>query len=191
MPIEKTLLTSDKMPWMVMLFGFPAGLCLIVAGLFASQVYGTFHALGNGAPDVSYHCSSGYPVVCTEGLRSTEAKQQMVWVVVLLVAMVVLWQTGFRYRHVWVEGDEVRIVWGERLPMTLRRFRVSELSGFEMKKEERFAVTPRVGTSTSRVQRMPDRWRLTASCKGKRANLGSYASEADAQQAVRRITMSV
>ncbi len=173
---------------MVMLFGFPAGMLALFASVMGFGVYETFHALGNGAPDVSYHCSSTYPVVCTEGLRSAEAQQKIVWVLVLLVAAVALWQTGFRYRHVWLNDGVVKVVWGKRLPITLRRYRATDLSAFEIKKEERYAVTPRVGSSTSRVQRMPDRWRLKALFGGRRVNLGSFVSEEEAGQAVQKIT---
>lgn len=183
----KTLLTSDKMPWMVMLFGFPAGIMVLLATVLGFGVYETFQALGNGAPDLGVVCSSSYPPVCVEESRRDRAMESAGVAVLFVLVAGVLWQTGFRYRHVWFEGNEVRVVWGRRLPITLRRYRVADLSKFEIKKEERYAITPRVGTSTSGVQRMPDRWRLTAQHSGRRANLGSYVSDSAATQAVRQM----
>lgn len=189
LPTDRTLLTSDKLPFMVMLFGFPAGILLLVASVLGFGTYETFRALGRGAPDMAITCSTTYPPVCAEESRRDKAIQRA-GIAALLVGLAgMLWQTGFRYRYVWLTDDgDVLVAWGARLPVTLRRYPAAELSAFAATKELRFTVSPIVGTSVTRVGRAPDRWRLIARHRENRANLGSFVTEEEAKRAIELIS---
>lgn len=111
------------------------------------------------------------------------ALQLGILLVVGLVAYIAF-RVGLRNREVVLGLDGfVSIRWGKWLPVTLRRIPVAAFTSFVVKKEARFAVTPR-SNGQYRMQGMPDRWRLTAQANGRLVNLGSYTTEADAQKAV-------
>lgn len=185
MSSDRKLLTSDKMPFMVMVFGFPAGMLFLLALLLGYGSYETFRALGRGAPDMTTVCTSTYPTVCAEESRREGAVTRAAFATAFLVASAALWQTGFRFRYVWLtDKKEIVVAWGARLPVTLRRYRAADLSGLTVIKELRYSLSPNGTSSGHRVNRAPDRWRLTASAGMKRANLGSFPSEAEANLAV-------
>lgn len=103
---------------------------------------------------------------------------------------VVAWaafRVGLRNREVVLcEDRTVRIRWGSRLPFPLRRVDAGALQEFIVKKEERYALNPRANGQYG-VRPMPDRWRVKAKANGRKINLGSYATEAEAQAAVAAI----
>jgi len=189
LPTDRTLLTSEKMPFMVMLFGFPAGMLLLLATLLGWGSYETFRALGRGAPDMAITCSASYPPVCAEESRRDGATRRAGATVLFVAAAGTLWKIGFRFRYVWLtDARDVVVAWGARLPVTLRRFPASELLDLAVTRELRFTASPIAGTSVTRMRRAPDRWRLTAQYGRRRANLGSFASEEEANRAVRMIS---
>jgi hypothetical protein len=183
----KTQLTSDKMPFMVMLFGFPAGVMLIFAVLMGTQIFSTFQALDRGAPETATRCTTSYPTVCTEYNVRQAAVERGGIAVVLAVAATLLWYTGLRHRYVWLEGNTVCITWGKRLPLALHRYATQDIQNIAITKEARFVVMPIAGTSVTRVKKIQDRWRMRATVRGRSVNLGSYVTESAAQNAARAI----
>lgn len=176
------ILTSEPMPWMIFLFGWIAGLLFLFAGL------GTFQAIHYIRTE-PLDCQGGYTdFTCTPVEQDALGYQTLAWVALMVFVAVLVWRIGTRYRVVsLMENGEVHLVWGERFPITLRRFVAKDLSDFVIHKELRFQVMPIVGTSVNRMRRAPDRWRLKAQYQGGKVNLGSYASEAGAQAAVAAI----
>jgi hypothetical protein len=110
----------------------------------------------------------------------------------LVLALVLGWlcvRIGLRERNVSIgSGGDVRVRWGESLPLTLRRVPARELEALEVVAEKRVALTAR-GTSTGfGTLTRPDRFRLSARHRGRRVDLGTYASEAEAAEAKRRVS---
>lgn len=176
-------LTSDKMPFVVMLFGFPSGV-LIVFGLVMSMgVFETFRSLQRGAPETAIRCNNSIPVVCDEYSVRHDAIMRALIAAMLFVIGAALWPIGFRHRHVILDATDVRITWGKMFPLPLHRYAASEIENMRITKEARYAVSPIPGTSINRVARMPDRWRMRATYRNRSINLGSYTNKFEAQRA--------
>lgn len=181
--MKNTLLTSDKLPFMVLFFGFTAGILLIGSTLFIGQLVTTFKSLSRGAPETAIRCEGLYPSVCTEyNVKEESLRRAGIGILLLLIA-VFLWSVGMRYRTVSIKENNVIIGWGEFLPIPYASIPANELTNFTITKELRFTVTPGPGSS-QRVNRVNDRWRLTAMRGNKKINLGSYVSEQAAKDAV-------
>lgn len=112
--------------------------------------------------------------------------QQFAILLVTLVVAFMAFRIGLRDREVVLDGKQVVIRWGARFALPIRRINAAELKEFAVKKEARYAITGRVNAPDS-VRKMPDRWRLKAAANGRRINLGSYTTEADARDAIARI----
>lgn len=90
---------------------------------------------------------------------------------------------GLRRRLVWVhqQTGEVVVTWGNRCALPIHRYSTGSIIRTQINREQRFLVTPIPGGPV-RTSRVPDRWRLLGFVQtGKKANLGSYATEAAAQ----------
>lgn len=178
-------LTSDKMPFVVMLFGFPAGVLLTFAAVVTYLSVENLRALDRGAPETAIECTPTTPVVCTPYAVRERVAERLGTAALLAGAALLLWTTGFRYRWVWLDAKgRVVITWGKFLPVPLRHYPARELSSFAITKELRYTVSPRAG-SAPRVGRAPDRWRLRAKVGKRTVNLGSYVSEQAAEEAQR------
>jgi uncharacterized protein YegP (UPF0339 family) len=113
--------------------------------------------------------------------------KQLSYLISTGVVAFVLFRLGQRNREVVLPGDgTVRIRWGSRFPVQLRRVDAAALQAFVVKKEERYALNAR-GNGQYGVRAMPDRWRVKATANGRTVNLGSYTTEAEAQAAVAAI----
>jgi hypothetical protein len=187
MVMSKQFLTSDKWYFMALLFGSAAGFVLVVTSVRALKTFETFRALDRGAPTVAVRCSPGIPSVCEEYDVTPNLPHVLGTTGGLIAAAALLWMIGFRHRTVWLEGDNVLITWGKRLPIPLRRYPAAKLKDFEIKKELRYAVSRIRGTNVNRVSRAPDRWRLTVHLDNTRMSLGSYLSQQAAQEAQQMI----
>ncbi|MCR4311914.1 MAG: hypothetical protein NUV56_01385 [Candidatus Uhrbacteria bacterium] len=106
---------------------------------------------------------------------------------VLLVALIVAglaFYTGQRNREVVLRDDgTVQVRWGKKVPVTLRCINAAMLKDFAVTKEARFAMNAR-SSGHYGFRNMPDRWRLKATANGRAVNLGSYATEDEARQAI-------
>jgi hypothetical protein len=187
MGMSKRFLTSDKLYFMALLFGFAAGFVLVISSVLALKTFETFQALDRGAPTVAVRCSPGIPPVCEEYDVTPQLFHVLGSTGALVLAVVLLWMIGFRHRAVWLEGDNVLITWGKHAPIPLHRYPRTTLKDFEIKKELRYVVSRIVGTNVNRVSRAPDRWRLTAKVGDHQVNLGSYLSQQAAQEAQQMI----
>lgn len=190
-PRHPRLLTSDKLPFMVLLFGFSAGLVFIIASILVLKTFETWRSLEHGAPQTAVTCSPTIPPECTEyNVRHDAIKRASIGVMLAMGASL-LWMTGMRYRFVLLKDDgNVLIRWGKLLPITLHRYPAAGLTNFTVTKEHRYVVSPIPGTSVQRVRRAPDRWRLTAILNGKKVNLGSYTTEMMTQEARQAIVQA-
>jgi len=112
-----------------------------------------------------------------------------VWLSWLAIASAVAYaafRLGLRNREVVIEGKTLLIQWGSRMPLTLKRIDLSALADFKVTKEKRFAMNAR-SSGHYGYRNMPDRWRLTATVKGRTVDLGSYSTEGEAHRAVTNI----
>lgn len=186
--MEKSqLLVSEKMPWMVMLFGYLSVVPLIALALFGWKSIDAAQGLLSGEDRMQTTCIPLDPPLCTTFEAFPPLLPNVAWTIVSLAAAIACWATAFRYRAVWQDGDgTIRIAWGERaLPITLKRFHGSECRDVTVTLERRFSVSPIVGTSVVRTRRAPDRWRMRGTVGGRIVNLGSYETEARAQEVAR------
>lgn len=121
----------------------------------------------------------GVVIVLVSGVKG-EAILKLLEVGVPGAALIAL---GTRQRNVWVgkSTPEVVVTWGNRCPLPIHRYAAGSISRTEIKREQRFMVTPIPGGPV-RTSRVPDRWRLLGfRATGRKVNLGSYATEAEAQ----------
>lgn len=116
------------------------------------------------------------------------AKQLLILALTIVVSYFAI-KVGLRDREVVLDGKLIKIEWGRRLPVTLKRMSASDLDNFQITKEARFAMNARGGGHYG-YQNMPDRWRLIAQRKGKSINLGSYTTEEDAKLAINKIALA-
>jgi hypothetical protein len=65
--------------------------------------------------------------------------------------------------------------------LPLHRYDARELKNLTVAKEARFTVSPIPNTNITRVRQAPNRWRMRATYRNRSVNLGSYATEQDAQ----------
>jgi hypothetical protein len=175
------------MPFLAFFIGFPAALLAMFGGFFLVSATGQYRSLDRGAPEVALRCNNVFPTTCTEYSVRTEAHQQLATGIALILAGIALWPVGFRERYVSIENETVRITWGERFAIPLRQYQTKDIASLTISLEKRFTVSRVVGTSVNRVQRAPDRWRMRGTYHGKPMNLGSYATQLDAQKAKERI----
>ncbi len=175
------------MPFLVFFIGFPAALMVLFATYIGGEALRTMRSLERGAPSVAIRCTASSPPVCTEYSVADHATARIGIAALLCIAGVALWPIGFRERHVTLDAKTVRITWGERFAMPLHQYDAKEIGDMNIANEKRFSVTPIVGTSVNRMKRMPDRWRLRGTYRGRMINLGSYATKLDAQKAKEHI----
>lgn len=181
------LLVSEKMPWMVMAFGYLSIVPLIGLGMFGWRVIDAVSGIASGTERIQSSCIAVNPPICTSFEVYPLLLPNLIWLGVTLALIIALWMLAFRYRAVWHDADgTIRITWGERtLPIVLRRFRIDQCTNVTVTKEQRFSISPIVGTSVIRTKRAPDRWRVRGEVAKQRVNLGSYESEARAREIVK------
>ena len=129
----------------------------------------------------------------TRLLTSGSAAQAAQAAPLLAAALAISWGcvlVGQRKRVVAIDGGDVVVRWGERLPLTLWRGPAREFEALEVERERRVALTARSGGSTFGTQSRPDRFRLRGLHRGKRIDLGTHATEDDARRAIDRIAAS-
>lgn len=177
------ILTKDPYPFMILAFGMAAGVVLIFTVLAATSAFGTFRALGRGAPDTAIRCDYAVtPPNCVTYDVRANAVSRLLWCIPALAVVVLLWSIGQRKRFVTLRNDTIRITWGRLLPVTVRTVPAAALNAHTITKEARFTVMPIAGTSVQRVNRVADRWRHTATAGKTTINLGSYATEHEAHR---------
>lgn len=152
-----TLATSDLFPFLFLFLAMLGGTLLVVAGVI----------LLNG--------HLGLSLV----LKSAE----------LAIPGLALIGLGLRRRMVWLDekSGEVLITWGNRCALPIHRYTPGSITTTQVNREQRFMVTS-IPSGPTRASRLPDRWRLLGFLQNKKkVNLGSYATEAQAQGVVKQI----
>ncbi|MBI1945577.1 MAG: hypothetical protein HYS27_07765 [Deltaproteobacteria bacterium] len=98
-----------------------------------------------------------------------------------VVVAVALVRLGQRPRVVGITADgALRVSWGRRLPLPMRRLALDAIDDVVIAREARFAVGARAARAPSMSAR-PDRWRITARfAKGRTVDVGTTATEEEA-----------
>lgn len=183
--MKKThLLVSEKMPWMIMLFGYISIIPLIATGIFGWATVAAVQGIASGTLRIQTSCIPVNPPICTTFEAYPLLMPNLIGTIAALALAVACWALAFRFRAVWRdENGTIQITWGERiLPITLHRFAPGDCTNVTVIKEKRLSVSPIVGTSVIRTSRAPDRWRIRGMVSGRRVNLGSYETESRANE---------
>lgn len=116
---------------------------------------------------------------------SEERMQAVGWLLGALIGSILLFQAGLRERVVALnEGGEVVVRWGRRAPLILARLPARGLQEVSIDREVRLSMSGRGGGRYG-VRRRDDRFRVKARGLLGRVDLGSYATEALAEAAVK------
>lgn len=111
--------------------------------------------------------------------------QAVGWLLGALIGSILLFQAGLRERVVALnEGGEVVVSWGRRAPLILAHLPARGLQEVSIDREVRLSMSRR-GGGRSDVRRRDDRFRVKARGLLGRVDLGSYATEALAEAAVK------
>ena len=177
------LLVSEKIPWMAMLCGYLAMPTILAACFFGYQVFDATTNVLRGEPQIGTTCIETIPRTCYEHENYQPILPNILYLLVTIAISGLIWSIGFRYRAVWREHDgSLKITWGERIiPITIKTYASKSLTGCTVTKEQRFTIT---GGGVNRVGYAPDRWRVKAMYMGRTINVGSFASESEANTVI-------
>lgn len=180
------LLVSEKIPWMVMLFGYASIPAILAVFFFGYQIFDAIPDILRGEPQIGTICVETIPPDCSTYNSYPPLLPNITNLIIAIAISGLFWSTGFRYRAAWHEDDgSLKITWGEKiLPLAIKRYGAKSLSNFTITFEKRFTVSPIVGTGATRVGQAPDRWRVKAMHAGRLINVGSFASEREAKSIV-------
>lgn len=103
------------------------------------------------------------------------------WLAGSVAIAVVFVRIAARPRVVEIAADgTLRVSWGRRLPLTMRRVELGAIEDAVIAREARFAVQSR-GSRAPSMHARPDRWRIKARfAKGRTVDVGTTATEQEA-----------